>query len=227
MHENEGGTTQAGDDQDGGGRALQTANWLMTKSADGFSSFTGAVALAEQYVNDRSYPDNDARVAALIRWEGAKNFSTGMATGLGGLATLPFSIPAGLGAGWVLQGRLAMAIAHIYGHNIREERVRTMVLLAVLGENMLKEPIKAAGVEISKRAAANAIKKLPIQALKEVNKAVGMRLITKAGQTGIVSLTKVVPVLGGLVGGSIDAIMCASVGKLAKRLFRPTDTVAA
>lgn len=227
MQNIEGMDAQGDAGEEGGGRALQTANWLMTKSADGFSKFTGAVALAEQYVNDQSYPDNDARVAALIRWEGAKNFSTGMATGIGGLATLPVSIPAGLGAGWILQGRLAMAIAHIYGHNVSDERVRTMVLLAVLGENMLKEPIKAAGVEISKRAAANAIRKLPIQALKEVNKAVGMRLITKAGQTGVISLTKIVPVLGGLVGGTVDAVMCASVGKLATRLFRPTDTVAA
>jgi uncharacterized protein (DUF697 family) len=227
MHNDEGEGTQDNTGEDIGGRALQTANWLMTKSAEGFSKFTGAVTLAEQYVNDQSYADNDARVAALIRWEGAKNFSTGMATGIGGLATLPFSIPAGLGAGWILQGRLAMAIAHIYGHDVRDERVRTLVLIAVLGENMLKEPIKAAGVEISKRAAANAIKKLPVQALKEVNKAIGMRLITKAGQSGVINLTKIVPVLGGIVGGTVDAVMCAGVGTVATRLFRPTDTVAA
>jgi hypothetical protein len=39
-----------------------------------------------------------------------------------------------------------------------------------------------------------------------------------------VSLSKAVPIVGGVVGGAFDAIVCRAVGRTAKSLFRPVQT---
>ena len=63
------------------------------------------------------------------------------------------------------------------------------------------------------------LKKLPGEVLKKINKAVGFRLFTKFGKTGVVNLHKMIPVLGGVVGGSVDALSTYSIAKAAKALF--------
>lgn len=65
-----------------------------------------------------------------------------------------------------------------------------------------------------------AIRKLPGEALKRINQAVGFRLITKAGEKGIVNLTKFIPVVGGVVGGTFDAVTCRITAKAAQAAFR-------
>jgi ABC-type uncharacterized transport system permease subunit len=74
-------------------------------------------------------------VDALIRWEAAKNFTSGFLTGLGGVVTLPVTIPSALGASWITQARMCGAIAAVYGHALKEDRVRTLVLLAMIGDS--------------------------------------------------------------------------------------------
>ena len=55
--------------------------------------------------------------------------------------------------------------------------------------------------------------------LRAINKAVGFRLITKAGEKGLINLVKVIPVLSGFVGGVIDVAYCRTVGSAAKLVF--------
>ena len=47
----------------------------------------------------------------------------------------------------------------------------------------------------------------------------GFQLLTKAGTQGVVNFTKFVPVVGGLVGGTVDALSTKAVGEIAKRVF--------
>jgi hypothetical protein len=193
---------------------------ILDHAVDGVRPMSGAAALARKYELNRSYASDDARVDALIRWEASKNFTSGFLTSLGGALTLPVTVPASLGASWLLQARLSGAIAVLYGHGLHEERVRTLILLSLVGDSA-KEIVKDVGIVVGKRVTLAAIERLPAKALGELNKTVGFRLLTKAGENGAVSLSKAVPFLGGLVGGSFDAAMCVAVGKTGKRIFRP------
>jgi len=175
--------------------------------------------LAQEYAIDQSYATADERVDALIRWEAAKNFTSGFLSGLGGIVTLPVTIPAALGASWVIQARLCGAIAELYKYSLREDRVRTLVLLALVGDSG-KEILKEAGIKVSKRFTLAAIERLPEKVLLEINRRVGFRLLTKAGEAGVINLTKLVPLLSGVVAGSFDATMCVAIGKTGKRIFR-------
>ncbi len=150
----------------------------------------------------------------------AKNFTTGFITGLGGLITLPISIPAALGATWVIQARMVATIAAIYGHNLSNDRVKTMIILSILGDKM-KSVLKEAGVQVTTRLGLAAIQQIPGKVLIEINKQVGFRLVTKAGETGVINLASTVAVVGGVFAGGIDAAFCRKVGAIAKETFSP------
>jgi uncharacterized protein (DUF697 family) len=92
-------------------------------------------------------------------------------------------------------------------------------LLSLIGDAG-KEVLKRAGVNIGQKLTQTAIRGIPGPVLIEINKRVGFRLLTKAGERGAINIIRIVPVVGGAVAGSVDATMCYSVGKTAKSLFR-------
>lgn len=202
-------------------KALQLAKKLADYGIEGAGPLSPSADLAEEYLIDESYESADERVDALIRWEAAKNFTSGFITGLGGLITLPVSIPAALGASWVIQARMCGAIAAIYGRDIKSDRVRTMVLLALLGDAG-KEILKEVGVKIGQKLSFAIIDRIPGRVLIEINKRIGFRLITKAGEKGAINLVKLVPGVAGLISGAFDASACMAVGHIAKGAFKPT-----
>ncbi len=205
-------------------QALSLVNWLIEVALEGWGPLDSAEELAQEYLNDRSYRNNDERVDSLINWESVKNFSTGFLTSLGGPATLPASVAGSVAASWAIQARMIGAIAYIYGHNIREERVKTLILACLLGDKFVKEVLKKVGVQIGKNVAKQVImKKIPGRVLIEINKKIGFRLLTKAGERGVINLIKVVPLIGGAIGGGVDAAACQTVGEIAKKVFRPKN----
>jgi hypothetical protein len=203
-------------------KAVALVKGILDRGIEGLPPLTSAEALAAEYSADPAYATTRDRVKALIRWEASKNFATGFVTGVGGLATLPVAVPAAIGASWLLQARLAGAIARLHGYSLKSDRVRTLILLAIIGDSA-KDVLKTAGVMVGKRLTANAISAIPGRVLIQINKLVGLRLLTKTGQTGAVRLARAIPLAGGVVGGSFDAAGCVAVGKVADRLFAPED----
>jgi hypothetical protein len=57
--------------------------------------------------------------------------------------------------------------------------------------------------------------------LVEVNKRIASRLAAQVGARVALRIPRAVPVFGGVVGGSLDAVVCRKVGRTAKTLFRP------
>jgi hypothetical protein len=202
--------------------AQKLVEWIVDKATDGVPPLSPAEDLAQEYMLDKSYASNDDRVAALINWETAKNFTSGFITGLGGIITLPVAVPGALGASWVIQGRMCGAIAKIYGHKLKSDRVRTLVICSLIG-NEVKEILKSVGVQVGRNVAKKAIGRISGKVLIEINKRVGFRLLTKAGERGVVNLTKAVPFVGGIVGGVFDAATCRVVGATAKSIFAPSE----
>ena len=202
------------------GAAYKAAQYVINTSINGLGPvFDGAVKITKAYIADMSYSGNDARCSSFIRYECAKATAGGFVTGLGGFATAPITIPADLLGSWLLQGRLVAGIALIHGHSLDDDRVRTMVLLTVLG-SAVTDICKEAGMAVGTKLTMSALKQVPGKTLIAINKAVGFRLITKAGKTGVINLIKWVPVAGGIVGGTVNGIGAASVGNLAVQNFK-------
>ncbi|MDP1587205.1 MAG: hypothetical protein Q8M07_05660, partial [Prosthecobacter sp.] len=104
------------------------------------------------------------------------------------------------------------------GHDIQSDRVKTFVLLTLLGD-ACKDVLKDVGLKVGQGFAKAALKRVPGKMLIEINKRVGFRLLTKAGEKGAVNLVKMIPLAGGFIGGAFDAAACQVVGKQAKNLF--------
>lgn len=203
--------------------ALRLAEWLTERSIAGVSPLSSAPDLAARYRIDAGYPSDDRRVDALIRWETTKNFTAGFLTGLGGVLTLPIALPGSVAASWLIQARMAAAIACIYGHDPRSDRVRTVVLLALVGDAGAARLLKGAGIAMGRRAVMAAVERVGGRTLTELNRGVGAQLISKTGASGTKGMSKLVPIAGGVVSGAFDAVSCQVVGRTAKRLFRPSD----
>jgi hypothetical protein len=118
------------------------------------------------------------------------------------------------------------SIAHLHAYDVRDDRVRTLAMAALVGDASLKEALKGVRVDISQRAGKKAVQRIPGHVLIAINKKIGIRLLTKAGSKGVVNLTKVVPVLGGVVGGGVDAGACRTVAVAARKTFPPLPAVA-
>ncbi|HEX5444414.1 MAG TPA: EcsC family protein [Pirellulales bacterium] len=204
-------------------KADELVRWLTDQAILGVPPLSSAADLADEYKIHQGYGSDDERVEALIKWECSKNFASGFVTGLGGIITTPVSLPAALGASWIIQARMAAAIARIYGHNLDDNQVRAFVLLTLLG-NEAAELLRQVGIKAGTRLTLEAIKKIPGKTITAINQLVGFRLLTKAGQKGIVNLTKLVPVAGGIVGGTFDLVACQTVGRIAKKIFQPAPT---
>jgi uncharacterized protein (DUF697 family) len=202
------------------GSASQLASYLLDKGLTGLGPLSSAASLANEYLGDAGYRDDDARVTALTRWETAKNFSTGFLTGLGGFITLPVAVPSALAASWVLQARMAGAIACIYGHDLASERVRTKVLLSLAGD-VARDAMRDLGLKPGSKLTQRAVDQIPGRALVEINKRIGARLLASAGQRVILKFPRAIPLFGGVVGGSLDAMVCRMVARTAGTLFRP------
>lgn len=198
----------------------------MALGIDGAGPLKSSVELAQEYLGDPRHSSIPARVDSLVRWETTKNFTSGFATGLGGLITLPVSVPAGIGSAWVIQARMVGAIAHLHGYDVQDDRVRTLAVAALVGDASVKEALKHAGVEISQRGGRAAARRIPGHVIIAINKKIGFRLLTKAGSKGVVNVTKLVPVLGGVVGGSVDAAACRTVAAVARKTFPPPAAAA-
>ena len=209
-------------------RAERFLRWLVDIAISGTPELPGgfrlssALELADEYLRDGSYRDNDERVDALIRWETSKSFAAGFLGGLGGVLTIPISLPGTLVAAWVVQDRMAAAVACIYGHDTLEDRVQAFVLLSVLGKFAL-DAVKKAAEEIGIKLGTKALKQIPGSLLIAINKQVGFRMLTKTGRRGTVNLIKGIPLIGGVVGGTIDAVNCRAAGSFARSLFRHKD----
>jgi uncharacterized protein (DUF697 family) len=204
--------------------ARTLAKYLLEKGIDGAGPLSSAEELAADWLDKSIESSNDERVEALIARETTKNFTTGFLTGLGGALTLPVAVPSALIASWLLQARLAGAIARIYGHDLRSSRTRTTILLSLAGD-VARDAMEGLGLRIGTRLTQRAVDQIPGRALVEINKRIGLRLVAKAGERSVSNFSRFVPLVGGVVGGAMDALVCRTVGKTAQTLFRRPDGV--
>ncbi|GMA21526.1 EcsC family protein [Arsenicicoccus piscis] len=202
------------------GHVAQTAkavtDKILTAGIGGAGPFKGAIPLAEEYAGQ--HIDTEKAIERLIAAHVYTTAASGFVSGLGGLATLPIALPADLTTLWIQQARLVAAIAHLRGYNVRSDEVRSVVLLTLLGSSGTEAMAKA-GVTVGQKGFVSAIGKVSGKTLQAINKAVGFRLVTKAGTKGVVNLTKFVPVAGGLVGGGVNGVSTKTVGAWAKKNF--------
>lgn len=202
----------------------QALDWAYEKAVDGVPGLGTARELAEEYASQSGTPIDQAN--SLIRWQIAKCATSGFITGLGGIITLPIAVPANIASVLYVQIRMIAAIAHLGGHDLRDDRVKTMVYMSLCGSASF-DILKDVGIKIGTKLSQRMIQSISKEVIFAINKAVGFRLLTKFGTTGVINLGKAVPFVGGIIGGTLDGVSTNTIGNIARDLFIPEPTAIA
>ncbi|WP_226856915.1 EcsC family protein [Acidithiobacillus concretivorus] len=205
------------DNQDEKSNMMKVLDYAYEKATTGGLGLETAIELAEDYLQ-KNDGDPEKAAESLISWQIAKAGTAGFLSGMGGLITLPVAIPANIAAVVFIQIRMSAAIAHMGGYNLQQDQVKTFVYMALTG-NSIADIAKDFGIKFGVKVAESAIKKIPGTILMKINQAVGFRLVTKAGSTGLINMGKLVPFLGGAISGAFDSVTTRMIGKTAKKMF--------
>lgn len=173
--------------------------------------------VAEEYMS--RYQDSEKAIAQFISMQKKKCATTGFVTGLGGLITLPVTLPVDLASSLYIEMRMIATIASMRGYDVTEDKVKTLVYMCLVG-NAVGDVLKQTGIKLGNSLAAKKLlPKITGEMIKKINQAVGFRLITKGGTKGIINLGKAVPIFGGFVGGIYNWTEVSIFAKKAKKIF--------
>lgn len=187
------------------------------KALIGLPTSKTAKHMADEYVT--RYINPDLAVKKLVDSQVLKCTTSGFLTSLGGIITLPIAIPANIASVIYVQLRMIAAIASIGGYDPSEDEVQTLAYACLAGMGA-GDICKIAGVNaVNKIATKFVMQKITGEFCKKVNQKIGFRFITKAGEKGIINLTKVVPLVGGFVGGGIDYLGTKAIAQKAYNAF--------
>ena len=191
------------------------ASYLLRVGIDGGGSLASAQRAAERALAATSDPD--AAIDRIVATHTRIAAAGGFVTGLGGFVTLPVALPANILGFYVVATRMVAAIAAVRGHDLREDGVRTAVLLTLTG-NDASQVIKHAGVGVG-GVTALALRRTSPAVLMVVNKGVAFRLFVQLGRHGVSRFGHIVPVVGGFVGAAFDALLMRRIAHHARGHF--------
>lgn len=197
-------------------KIMKALDWAYDKAVNGIPGLDSAQELAEDYLSeDGSLVD---KANSLIRRQIAKAGTSGFLTGLGGLLLMPVTIPSNITSVMYVQIRMIAAIAHMGGHDLKNDKVKSLVYVCLAG-NAAKDILKGIGIVVGTKLTTQAIKNISGKTIVAINQKVGFRLLTKFGTKGVVNLGKAVPIIGGVIGGTFDSVATNTIGNIARDTF--------
>lgn len=194
---------------------------LYEKSVQGLPVVSPTIGtLADGYLLRNK--DVESATKSFINYQIAKCTTSGFLAGLGGLITLPVAIPANVSSVLYVQMRMIAGLAYMGGYDLNSDQVQTLVYACLAGVSV-NQVIKQAGIKFGVKAGNAMVKKIPGAVLTKINQKVGFRFITKFGEKGDVNLGKMVPILGGVIGGGFDLTETTLIAKRSYRVFIEGD----
>ena len=192
----------------------------LERAINGVGSLPGAAKIAQRLL-DEQQGDVDKTIRELIemhvRYAGAQGF----VTNLGGLVTAAVAIPANVTGLALIQCRMVASIAWLRGYDLDDPRVRNAILATILGEDDVEKLIRKRRLPAPPMALATAPQYDP-ELDRVVAGEVASELITRvAGKRLASTIGRRVPVVGGVVGLTVDGFETWRIGRYADRELLP------
>lgn len=143
----------------------------------------------------------------------------GFVTNLGGIITMVVSVPANLAGVAIVQSRMIAAIAHLRGYDLADSRVRSAIMMTMLGAAGVNQLVKKGHLPATPIVVATAPADDP-----ELESAVADRVLASllgeiGGKRALSFVGRRIPVLGGGVGALTDGWSTSSIGRYARDQF--------
>lgn len=192
----------------------------LRRAIHGIGPLPGAVAAAQAQLREQD-GDVDRAVREVIenhvRYAGAQGF----ATNLGGVVTAAVAIPANITGLTVIQCRMVAGIAHLRGYDLEDPRVRNAILVTMLGEESVDEKLTKRSLPAPPMAIATAPAHDPTLDDRVSGEVAGELVARIAGKRLATTVSRRVPVVGGVVGAGADGFVTWKIGRYADREFLP------
>jgi len=188
---------------------------VLEVAIDGYGRLPGAKTAAARQLQ-RAGGSVDGAIAGIIDVHVRMASAQGFVTNLGGVAVMPVTVPANLAGLAVVQVRMVAAIAHLRGYDLDDNRVRTALVMCLLGGEQVAKHIAEGTLPTSPMAVATAPMfdpELDRQVAEEVAGDLAARI---GGKNMALLVTKRVPILGGGLGAMVDGLATLQVGRYAK-----------
>jgi hypothetical protein len=188
---------------------------VLELAIDGTSRLPGAkhsAAKSLQRHGGATDPAIDAVIDFHVRLAGAQGF----VTNLGGLAAMPVTMPANLAGVAVVQTRMVAAMAHLRGYDLDDNRVRTALIMCLLGGEQVAKKIVTGKLPTSPLAIATAPMFDPHLDQRVAEEVLSDLIQRVGGKNLALSITRRLPLLGGGVGAVMDGIATHQIGKYAR-----------
>ena len=188
---------------------------VLELAIDGYGKLPGAKASAARQLQ-RNGGSVDRAIESLIDFHVRLASAQGFVANLGGLALVTVAVPANVTGVAVLQVRMIAAIAHLRGYDLNDSRVRTALVMCLLGGEQIAKRIVEGKLPTSPMAVATAPVFDP-DLDRRVAEEVVSDLTTRIGGKNVaLMVTKRVPIVGGGIGAVMDGIGTRQIGKYAK-----------
>jgi hypothetical protein len=192
---------------------------LLARAIAGAGPYRGAVAAARAHLTENG-GDRPAAVAGLIDRHVRAAGVHGFVTNLGGLVTMPVTVPANVSGLVLLQCHLVAAIAHVHGYDLDDPRVRNAVLACLLGHQGATELVRSGGLPSSPMGLATSPVHDPALDAT-ISEAVSTELLGRVtGRRMATTVGRRIPMFGGGVGAVSDGVSTYRVGRYAERELR-------
>ena len=208
----------ATDEQPDPGAIDRLVAMLVDTGLDGRGPLSSAREVADEALA-KAGGDREQAINRLARSTVLTGGVGGFVTGLGGFVTMPVSLPVNVAEFYLQAVRMVGGIASLRGYDVAEPRVRTAVLLTLVGSDSEEVLAKAGMATAGSRVTSYALKGLPPAALMVVNKAVGFRLMRGVSEKLLSRFGRGIPLAGGLVGAGIDGFMMKKIADHAMQEF--------
>ena len=194
---------------------------LYSKSIQGVDKVSVPInVLADDYLQKNK--SVEAAAKSFINYQIAKCTTSGFVTGLGGLITMPVSLPANIGSVLYVQMRMIACLAYMGGYDTESDQVQTLIYACLAGISV-DQVLKNVGVQFGTKFTMAMVRKIPGSVLTKINQKVGFRFITKFGSKGLINIGKAVPVVGGVISGGFDFAETKIIAKRAYNMFIEGD----
>ncbi len=160
----------------------------------------------------------DEAAMSIISSQLGKCTASGFLTGLGGIITMPVALPANLVTVLYFQLRMIAGVAYLGGYDLHSPQVRSLTYVCLAGLTV-EQVLKNTGIKVGTRLTKSVAAKLPTKLTASINQKVGYRLFTKFGGRSALSVGKAVPLIGGILSGSIDFTESRMIAERAYQMF--------
>jgi hypothetical protein len=187
---------------------------VLEIAIDGYGRMPSAKTAAARHLQRRGGSVDDAITSIIDHHVGLAS-AQGFVTNIGGLAALPVAIPANITGVAIVQVRMVAAIAHLRGYDLNDHRVRTALVMCLMGGEQIAKHIVEGTLPTSPMAVATA----PIFD-PELDRLVADEVLTDlaariGGKNVALAIVKRVPLMGGGVSAVMDGIATYQIGRYA------------